>query len=211
MVGSEWQAVAPVIKMKANFWSNWSDIAVDHARIARRERGVLVDWWSRGDTTAHPMVAEMNASLVAIAATAFAIDAFHADVAPLLGRNPDARVARGKTRAYVLDTFRQGVPEAKTWQKEFDWLFRTRDAEVHPISEFAPPVPHPAVASNVSVEVVRYSVEGSDRAVDILVRVWRGLFEGRTVEELRPWTLEREHVFRAFLESVDAVSNQPVA
>jgi hypothetical protein len=37
---------------------------------------------------------EMHASMVAVTAVAFAIEAFHGDVAPLVGRDPDARSRR---------------------------------------------------------------------------------------------------------------------
>jgi hypothetical protein len=196
------EAHAPMIQMKSNFWSNWSYIAVDHTRTARRERDALLRDWTGEEKDATRMLAETNAALVAVAAVAFAVEAFHADVAPILGRSADTRVARGKQRGYVIDTFRHVIPSANRWQKELNWLFDLRDDEVHFIGEFAESQPHPALPMNVAKEHIRFSVESAERAVALLVRVWRDLFEGSKGTALEPWVRARRHVLPEFLKYV---------
>ena len=194
------EAHSALIKAKGTFWSNWSYICVDHAKVARRERDALVAGWAGTSHDAERMLAEMNASLVAVAAAAFALEAFHADIAPSLGREADARVGRGKARGYILATFREAMPAAGRWQRDIEWLFKARDAEVHFVGEFAPLVRHPAIPTNVALETVTFSVEAAERAVDLLIRFWTHLFQGRTVDRLQSWVSQRDSVLLPFLE-----------
>ena len=194
------QAFAPAILLRSNLWSNWSYIAVDHARTARAEREALVESWRREPKDTSRMVAETNASMVAIGAVAFAIEAFHADVAPLVGRSADTRVAKGRQRDYLLDTFRRNLDPANRWQKDLAFVFDLRDDAVHFIGINNPPEPHPAIPTNVAREHLRFSVESAERSVEFLVRVWRDLFAGPKRNAFWDWAKDRQHVLQTFLE-----------
>ena len=78
----------PAIMVKSNFWNNWARIAIAHAKEARQCR----DQWKSG--TVRNIQPEMHASMVCVTAAAFAIDALHADIAPLVDRDPDPRSSR---------------------------------------------------------------------------------------------------------------------
>lgn len=182
--------------LKSNLWSNWSHIAVDHARSAHGSRDRLIPDWPKN---ADAIVGETNSALVAITAVAFAIEALHSDIAPLVGRDPDARTGKGgKQWGYVLETFRQAVRSAGTWQTDLDWLTGLRDDAVHFIGLNNPPEPHPAVPTNVAREHLRYSVENVDRAMRFLLTVWRGLFEDAKAESVKAWASDRPHVWQEF-------------
>lgn len=150
------------------------------------------------------MVAETNASMVAIGAVAFAIEAFHADVAPLVGRSADTRVARGKQRAYVLDTFRWNLDPANRSQEDLAFVFDLRDDAVHFIGMNNPPERHPAIPTTVEREHLLFSVESAERSVEFLVRVWRDLFTGPKGNAFWGWAKDRQHVLQEFLEHAGA-------
>jgi hypothetical protein len=203
VAGGVAQAFAPSVLLKSNLWSNWSYIAVDHAGTARAEREALIKAWAGEHKDTSPMLAETNASLVAIGAVAFAIEAFHADVAPLVGRSADTRVARGKQRGYLLDTFRHNLKAANRWQKDLNFVFDLRDDAVHFIGINNPPEMHPAIPTNVAREHVTFSVESAERSVAFLVRVWRDLFANSARSPFWPWARDRQHVLQAFLDYLE--------
>jgi hypothetical protein len=110
---------------------------------------------------------------------AFAIDAIHADVAPLVGRNADSRTGRGKAWGYQLVTFSTALPTvAPRWQSEMKWLAMIRRAAVHPQPVFHEPRPHPELPTKVAEEYRMFSSESATRAVDFLMTVFRSLFLG---------------------------------
>jgi hypothetical protein len=197
------EAFAPSLLLKSNLWSNWSYIAVDHARAARAERLAVIEGWKEEPKETSRMLAETNASLVAIGAVAFAIEALHADVAPLAGRVADTRLVTRSNRGYVLDTFRRNLKPANRWQKDFKFVFDLRDDAVHFIGVNNPPEAHPAIPTNVATEHIRFSVESAERSVAFLVRVWRDLFEGSNGSPFWEWAKDRQHVLQTFLDYVE--------
>lgn len=187
-----------MVLMKSNLWSNWSHIAIDHGRAAREFRVRLVREWEDSKNVS-AMVEETNAALVAITAVAFAIEAFHSDIAPLVGRDPDARSGKGdKQWGHVLATFREAVRSAGGWQRDLEWLTGLRNDAVHFIGLNNPPEPHPAIPTNVAREHVRFSVESADHAIQFLLTVWRGLFEDAKVNPVLVWADGRTHLWTEF-------------
>jgi hypothetical protein len=197
------QAFAPSVLLKSNLWSNWSYIAVDHTRTARDERAALIKDWTGEPKDTSRMLAETNASLVAVGGVAFAIEAFHADVAPYAGRSADTRVAKGKRRGYLIDTFRRNLQQANRWQKDLNFVFDPRDDAVHFVGINNPPEPHPVIATNVASEHIRFSVESAERSTAFLVRVWNDLIAGSKNSPFWPWARDRQHVLQTFLDYVN--------
>jgi hypothetical protein len=163
-------AYAPTISVKSNLWINWAQIAIVHAREAREHR----DQSKAGSLK--NILPEMHASMVAVTAVAFAIEALHDDVAPLVGRNPDARSGRGRQWAYVLATFCSATPAARNWQQEMEWLVSLRDTAVHFHGESHEPVWHAGLETNIARENVDFSVESSERAVNFLLAIFTAFF-----------------------------------
>ena len=168
-------AFQPTIQMKSSMWLHWGHIAVENEVRARKARSELVELW--GSHPAGLMLPEMEAALAAVAAVAIALDAIHFEVAPMVGRDPDARTGSGKAWGYQLETLRQAFPEdAGSWQKEMEWLFDLRRQAIHPQPLSREPVPHPAVPTNVQYEFATFTYENARRAVDFLVRVYLAVF-----------------------------------
>ena len=180
----------PTISVKSNLWFNWAQIALAHAREARGHR----DQWRAGSLT--NILPEMHASMIAITAVAFAIEALHDDVAPLVGRDPDARSGRGRQWAYVLATFRSATPAARNWQQEMEWLVRLRDTAVHFHGEAHEPVWHAGLETNIARENVAFSAESTERAVNFLRAVFTAFFvpDQQCDPAVAAWGTARAHV-----------------
>jgi hypothetical protein len=193
-------AYAPTISVKSSLWNNWAPIAIAHSREARHHR----DQWKAGSL--RDIQPEMHASMVAVTAVAFAIEALHADVAALVGRNPDARSGRGRQRGYVLDTFRTATPAARIWQKDLEWLFGLRDTAVHFHGEQHEPVWHAGLETNIAKENVAFSVESAERAVAFLMAIFAAIFgpDRQCPTPLAAWGAARSHV----LAELDALRSE---
>lgn len=180
----------PTISVKSNLWLNWAQIAIAHSREAREHR----DQWKAGSLT--NILPEMHASMVAITAVAFAIEALHDDVAPLVGRNPDARSGRGRQWAYVLATFRLATPAARNWQQEMEWLVSLRDTAVHFHGEAHQPVWHAGLETNIAKENVAFSVEFTERAANFLLAIFTAFFvpDQQCDPAVAAWGTARAHV-----------------
>lgn len=183
-------AYAPSIRLKSSLWNNWARIAIAHSREARHDR----DQWNAGSL--RDILPEMHASMVAVTAVAFAIEAFHDDVAPLVGRDPDARSSRGRQRWYLLETFRSATPAARCWQQDMDWLFSLRDTAVHFHGEPHAPVWHAGIETNLARENVAFSVESTERAVTFLLTIFTAVFvpDQRCPPPLAAWGTAHSHV-----------------
>jgi hypothetical protein len=119
------------------------------------------------------MSREFQSSLVAVSASAHALDALYGStVIPQTVRDRwiDKRTKRhGKIREALKQIFDTGQMNAN-WMADFDWLFDLRDAALHAEEKPKPPLPHP-LGTNTAQENVDYSVESAERAVDLAVSV----------------------------------------
>ena len=161
---------APTIRLKSNLWINWAQIAIAHSREAREHR----DQSKAGSLK--NILPEMQASMVAVTAVAFAIEALNDDVAPLVARNPDARSGGGRQRVYVLATFHSATPAARKWQHDMEWLVSLRDTAVHFHGEAHEPVWHAGLETNIAKENVAFSVESTENAVNFLLAIFTAIF-----------------------------------
>lgn len=182
-----------VVRIKTNLWYQWTRIAIENERHAHRARAQLLESWARASDTS-PMTEETAYAMVAVVACAHALDALHADVAPLVGRKPDVRdqytgaKRRPRAAVYMFHTFRDAFPEARRWEAGWLEVFALRDNAVHFRGGFDAPTPHPAIAVRTSAENTTFTSESARAAVDLLVRVIRvTLSPNATVPALSAW------------------------
>jgi hypothetical protein len=188
------QVPAPKVLMKTNLWYNWARIAVEHERAAVAAREELKRVWTLPGASRN-ILTEMHPSMVAIVACALAFDALHADVASVVGRDPDPRRKRQRQWVYMLETFIVALPAAAKWHAELSWLISQRDNAVHFRGFNQEPVPHPELPTNVSPQNVEFSRETATRAVNLLLLVFRAVLGGSESDSpIAMWGHDRRHV-----------------
>lgn len=194
-------ALGPTVLLKTNLWYNWARIAVEHEREAVAAREELKRVWTLPNAS-RGILSEMHPSMVAIVACALAFDALHADVALIVGRDPDPRRKGQRQWLYMLDTFKVAIPAAAKWHAELSWLISQRDNAVHFQASSEEPVPHPELPTSVSPQNVEFSRETATRAVDLLFRIFFGVFAGAESDSsLANWGHDRRHV----MDELDAL------
>jgi hypothetical protein len=136
--------------VRVALWQQWLAIADEHADRAGAARAS--DWTidSHGAALAglpvpesHPDAptgdGELPAAMIAIAASAHAIDGLYGSVKPLINP-PPSKAARHRQ---ILETLKLGFnvgAHANRWLPEVDWLFGLRDSIVHHAEIFQPVV-----------------------------------------------------------------------
>jgi hypothetical protein len=153
----------------------WAQIAVKHeaeAREARAEGEINND--------------ELQASMVCIAATAFALDAIYAEqreIVPEEHRKKwrDQGTARWKL---IYETLRRAFKLPRALRDEIEWLFERdelgRDFLVHPDADFRDAADHPLLP-NTTAERSRLRAENATRAVDLLMAVLDASLRSKTL------------------------------
>jgi DNA-directed RNA polymerase subunit RPC12/RpoP len=157
--------------MTTNVWATWLRIAIDRARAARAARADAV---SDPAMQAEHLAREFEGSMVAIAASAHALDALYgssAVPASVRDRFKGKRPGRRNTIREALKAPFDTGPMNDRWVVEFDWLFDLRDDAAHAEETLQPSVPHP-IGSNVSHEWATYRVEAAERAVGFVLDVF---------------------------------------
>ena len=137
-------ASSMVPELRTDTWQHWLAIASDGRALAEAGR---VDGVAAGADDAvfgAALEREFRGSLVAIAAAAFALDAFYAST---VEHAPEARVNAGSRKAKLLETFKQayalrGRQQGVARQAIYE-VFKLRDQAVHPSASFTEPAPHP--------------------------------------------------------------------
>jgi hypothetical protein len=146
-------------------WLHWLVIARDHADEARAQAGP------------HPSLAEFHAAMVAVSASAFAIDGLYGAVKQVVTPPPSNAARQRRILELLKFAFRIG-PKVGIWLSELDWVFAdVRRPAVHHGEEFHETVPHPELEVHVSVEDRDYSAAGAERAVRIALDVVHTCFD----------------------------------
>ena len=170
----------PRVLLGSSFLAQWINIAIRDEAAARAARDrVLAAADSQRRLEA--MQDEMQASMVAVSASAHAIDALYGTTRELIELPPgtEERWKKNNTRRWsrILETFKRACNlggYATSWAREFRWLFDLRDAAVHHDSPLNDPVPHPAGIpdlGNVAKEMADYELGAATRATDLAVQV----------------------------------------
>jgi hypothetical protein len=163
----------PSILITSNLWYSWTKVAIEHMHTARAARTAAAVPAIPSATISALMSHEFQASLVAVSASAHALDALYGSaVIPQTVRDmwKSRRTKRhGKIREALKQIFDTGQVNA-SWVADFEWLFDLRDAALHAKEKPGPPVPHP-LGTNTAQANVDYSVESAERAVGLAMSV----------------------------------------
>jgi len=195
---------APSILLTASLWIAWLSIAIERAQAARRVRGEMVSLRDQGGNAADLLSGEFEASIVALAASAHALDALYGStVVPQSVRDQWRNSSSGREghiREALKCVFNTGKVNTP-WVTEFGWLFDLRDFAVHPPEEAEPPEPHPVVG-NTSAVYVRYSCESADRAASFALSVFRWCVDNprQTIPGAMEWATQ----MRPIVEQLEA-------
>jgi hypothetical protein len=196
-----------------DLWLRWANIALRHAPLAEdAARQVAETDQSDQPKFGDLMLVELEHSMIALAASAHAIDGFDLELRNLV-EIPDAlRPKKGnddeRPRArWILARLRAGFDvedRADEWAEQLEWLFNERrNPIVHPYDEPAPTVPHPTADTNVAQAHVNYSASESRRAV-VFMRDVLGECLQRPGAENEPLVSRIDGMRRAF-EALEAL------
>jgi hypothetical protein len=164
------------VRMRSHFWLQWGEIAAQHLDEAKGEREIEEQIDRSIPDPENPYNAalgrETKAAMIAISASAHAIDAWFGAVAVLIDpARYDQPRSRGPRRRFeVLEMLKRGFTlraKAHRWRDEIDWLFTIRDDAVHFKEADRDTALHPT-GTGTSAENVTYSVESATRAVELL-------------------------------------------
>jgi hypothetical protein len=167
-------------KIASHFWVSWTDVAIEHARMAGKARQRAVEAPDGSPAMGKAFDGELKAALVAITAAAFAVDAWFGAVKPMIPLPPHLLAAwtksgaRPSRAARVSETLNAGFavgPVAARWGRQLKWLYALRDGAVHHDSLFVEAAPHPSGKSNVSRENAVYTAEASVAAADLALQI----------------------------------------
>jgi hypothetical protein len=103
--------------------------------------------------------------LVAVSASAFALDAFFASV---VQHAPQARVSTRARHATIFETFKRAFAlshgQVSALQAPLRMIFELRDTAVHPPATWAQPVLHPAFNLGMEPRFVQFRAENAINA-----------------------------------------------
>jgi hypothetical protein len=202
MLKHERQMGTPSISMGTNLWDTWLDIACERERAAtdarRRAESTEADNPEHGTAIND----ELRAAMVAVSASAHALDAFYGRVCQIGTPPPGAErwdENRTPRRSRILETLKYNFDIGKhagDWAKEFRWLFDLRDAVVHHTYDVQPAVLHPTGRSHVSQVNLDYSLEAAQRAVELATEVMTTCLESPRSEQpkITEWAESMPHV-----------------
>ena len=162
------------LEVRLDIWPYWLDIGMDHAVEALSTRQGLIEAAQGPDETKSSLLeAECKTGMVAIAAAAFALDAFYEATRNALpgmdalvatwnksGTARHARVSETLRRAFRVND--QQVAKLRQQVKE---LFKFRAWAVHPPAGYREPVLHDVLRVGVEWRFVAFSATNARRAI----------------------------------------------
>jgi hypothetical protein len=192
------EAVGLVITMRANFDMKWFQVAVLHHREAQEARARAEAAEDGSNEMGLAFDDELKATMVVVAAAAFAIDALYVKVNDLLDPQKRTR-AKSSRAARIVETLKAALElgdRAQEWQRSIPELFAVRDELVHFRGEDHEPQPHPTGKSHVSRESSFYTVEKATWALDVAYEVLSFAYTAPRAkhEELVAWAKSVAHV-----------------
>jgi hypothetical protein len=159
--------------LQSNLDTTWFRIAVEHEHAAIEARGQALAALPGSPEMGDAFDAELRASMVAVVAAAFAIDAMFTKVADLLG-GAAARSKRAARVGEVIETFKRAIDlgnRTQRWQTEIAELFCWRGNIVHFRGTPTPGLPHPTGMATVTGEAATYTAGRATKAVDLALEV----------------------------------------
>lgn len=172
-IGPDGQAHGPpaTFELTYDLWPLWLRIAIEHELMAKEARGRLETLTGKHDQRhAEALQEETTAGMVAIAASMFAIDAFHGAVKARIDVPPPTG-PRSRRYAQIAETLKRGFTmKQESSNRLRDVLrdaFRIRDMSVHPTGDYQSPLLHPIMQVGVAVPHVAFGVENAEAAVSL--------------------------------------------
>lgn len=153
-------------ELRTDIFDEWLRIAEGAAADSEAARDDAVAApLDDGEGFTRAVLREFEASIIAIAASAFAIDAFFASV---VEHAPGARVSAGSRAGTILETLRRAfalsAAQAKATRGPLRSIFQFRDLAVHSPAAWAEPVRHPAFNVGMEPRFVRFRAENAINA-----------------------------------------------
>jgi hypothetical protein len=181
----------------SNFDIKWFQIALEHERAALEARDRAIAAPDGSQEMGEAFDDELKAAMVAIAASAFAIDAMYTKLNDML--NPADRVRAGDRIGRIVETLKIALALGKrgqAWQKSIRALFKQRDELVHFRGKPYESMMHPTGKSAVSRENVTYTAEATAHAVDLGLEVLTTAYRSprRKHAAIVEWSKRAAHV-----------------
>jgi hypothetical protein len=165
---------SPIVpELRVDTFDHWLAIArrAGEEAATARERGVAAPLDANTEF-AQALEQEFRATMVAVGASAFAVDAFfasvveHAPEARVEAKGRDAEVFETLKRAFSLTGFRlDGL------RRQLRGLYRLRDQAVHPPASWRAPVAHPVFGLGMEPRFVHFRAENAVNAPVVVQRV----------------------------------------
>jgi hypothetical protein len=201
------------LRVGLRLWLTWLQIASDHAGSAEQERSRGLELARTGADPRPARAREMQNAMVAISASAHAVDGLYGEVKPLIPVPRDVVEAweaqRTPRHRQVFETIKGGCRlgrRTNEWPGQFKDLYDTRDDLVHHGLRLRPAVPHPGdPTTHVSQEMADYTLESARRAVDLACDVALTTLRQPTAPQLVRWARSLAHM-PATVEALQAVS-----
>lgn len=210
--------VPPVIpKLRTDMWPQWLAEAVEAAVLARELSAQIPPAVAKGDDQRVDilLVRELRASMRAMTAAAFALDAFYASVKARSPQHPHQEewVSNGTTRpAQIFETLRYHLKiknaGAKEIRRRIRELFKFRGWAVHPGSRFREPIVRPDVAVGLDWHFTVFRAENAVNAVALTVSMFDQLVMtlGRGSRDLQKFKKAARRAMNGVLDEYEAAS-----
>jgi len=155
-----------VTELRTDIFDHWLRIAEQASDQSEAARKFALEMASdAGERFAEALQREFEASLIAITASAFAIDAFFASV---VEHAPEARVPAKTRDGTIFETFKRAFllshAQLTALRRPLRVRFRLRHQAVHPPATWAEPVLHPAFNLGMELRFVHYRAENAVNA-----------------------------------------------
>ncbi len=198
---------APTLMSSMGLWLHWGQIAMRAEACAMAQTDAI----AQGDVEA--LSRELQHSLIATTASAFALDAFSISAFGYLrdyrlDRGEKLRKPGGNASTICMERLKLAFfigPFVDTWQPHFDRLFiQLRHRAIHYMPEWREPVPHDTMPAHVDPEHLVFNATASTKAVDLYFAVLgtcmskpkpeiKDRFRGTVMDELRRYRQEQAY------------------
>lgn len=159
----ELAASSMIPELRADMFPYWLQMAEQSSLDAEGARREVLDAGAdENEKFDDALEREFRASMIAVAASAFALDAFYASV---VLHAPATKVASRSRDGSIFETLKRAFTMTASQQtnlREFlRILFRLRDEAVHPSAAWASPVRHPVFGLAMEPRLVHFRAENA--------------------------------------------------
>jgi hypothetical protein len=199
-----------IVEVTLDTWPHWLEIAIGHLKVASEAHKALVEAHESddGDAQNRALNDEFQASMQAICASAFAVDALCGslnDVFPISEATKDGWAHNRTPRAgRILDAVHRVAKlsnaQAKSWRKALKMMFEFRNWAVHPPRDFRRPLLHPILQVGVDWRFVVYREENARNAVAVATEVLMRTFaQPREQKAVQDWAKQQAPILQSLL------------